>query len=199
MPIRKLHSIKQEIRIVGVDDGAFTAHTQSFAEVVGIVFRGGYWLDGVMKTEVTVDGMNATEKIAEMVKASPHYAQLRVVMLNGVTFAGFNVIDIAKLSVATALPVIVVTREKPDFDDIRKALTHLSQGETRWRIIENASGLIKVRSKKGEKPIFIQIAGISKEDAEEIVRKTSTRSNVPEPLRVAHIIASGLTKVNIKP
>lgn len=195
---QRFHSIKQEIRVVGVDDGVFAPHTKGLADVIGIVFRGGYWLDGMMKTEVTIDGMDATEKIAEMVKASPHYAQLRVVMLNGVTFAGFNVVDVTKLSKLTGLPVIAVTREKPDFDNIRKALKHLPQSETRWKIIENASGLIRVRSRRGEEPIFMQIAGISKEDAEKIVKKTSTRSNVPEPLRVAHIIASGLTKTKVK-
>jgi endonuclease V-like protein UPF0215 family len=199
LPTQKFQTIKQEIRIVGVDDGVFAPHTKGLADVIGIVFRGGYWLDGVMKTKVTIDGMDATEKITEMVKTSPHYAQLRVVMLNGVTFAGFNVVDIAKLSELTELPVIAVTREKPDFDDIRKALTHLPQSETRWKIIENASGLIRVRSRKGEEPIFMQTASITKEDAEKIVKETSTRSNVPEPLRVAHIIASGLTKADIKP
>jgi endonuclease V-like protein UPF0215 family len=198
LPTKKFRAIKQEIRIVGVDDGVFAPHTKGLADVIGVVFRGGYWLDGVMKTEVMIDGMDATEKIADMIKVSPHYAQLRVVMLDGVTFAGFNVVDIARLSELTGLPVIAVTREKPDFDDIRKALTHLPQSEMRWKIIENASGLIRVRSRKGEEPIFMQIAGISKEDAEKIVKETSTRSNVPEPLRVAHIIASGLTKANAK-
>jgi endonuclease V-like protein UPF0215 family len=198
LPIQEFRSIKQEIRIVGIDDGVFTPHTKGFADIIGIVFRGGYWLDGMMTTKVNIDGMDATEKIAEMVRVSPHYAQLRVVMLNGVTFAGFNVVDIAKLSELAALPVIAITREKPNFDDIHKALTHLPQSETRWKIIENASGLIRVRSRRGEEPIFMQIAGISKEDAEKIVRGTSTRSNVPEPLRVAHIIASSLTKANVK-
>jgi endonuclease V-like protein UPF0215 family len=199
LPSQKFQTIKQEIRIVGVDDGVFAPHTKGLADVIGIVFRGGYWLDGIMKTEVMIDGMDATEKIAEMVKTSPHYAQLRVVMLNGVTFAGFNVVDIGKLAELTELPVIAITRKKPDFDDIRKALTHLPHSKTRWKIIENASGLIRVRSRKDEDPIFMQIASISNGDAEKIVKETSTRSNVPEPLRVAHIIASGLTKANIKP
>jgi endonuclease V-like protein UPF0215 family len=42
----------------------------------------------------------------------------------------------------------------------------------------------------------MQVAGISEEDAGEILRRTSTRSNVPEALRVAHIIASGLVRPN---
>jgi endonuclease V-like protein UPF0215 family len=186
--------IKPEIRIVGIDDGVFIPHSKGSADVVGVVFRGGYWLDGVMRTEVAVDGMDATEKIAEMVKTSPHYAQIRVIMLNGITFAGFNVVDLRRLLELTELPVIAVTREKPDFDDIRKALNNLSQSEKRWSIIENAKNLIRVRTRRGEEPVYMQIAGISREDAEKIVKETSTRSNVPEPLRVAHIVASGLTR-----
>jgi len=198
LPVKKLRAIKQEIRIVGVDDGFFAPHTKGLADVIGVVYRGGYWLDGAMKTEVTIDGMDATDKIAEMIMASPHYAQLRILMLNGVTFAGFNVVDIHKLSKLTALPVIAVTREKPNFSDIHKALTHLPDGDTRWKIIENAGALVSLRTRKGREPIYIQVAGISGEDAKRVVRESSTRSNVPEPLRVAHIIASGLTKASAK-
>lgn len=197
MSSKKFRIIKQEIRIVGIDDGVFVPRTKGFADVVGVVFRGGYWLDGVMKTEVEIDGMDATEKIAKMITTSPHYAQIRVIMLNGITFAGFNIVDIKKLSDLTELPVIAVTRGKPDFEDIREALTHLPESERRWKIVENTKGLIRVRSRKGEEPIFIQIAGISRDDAVKIVKESSTRSNVPEPLRVAHLIASGLTKVNV--
>ena len=63
----------------------------------------------------------------------------------------------------------------------------------RWKAIENAGKLIKVKNRKNDNPIFIQIAGILLDDAEKIIKKTSTHSNIPEALRVAHIIASGLT------
>jgi endonuclease V-like protein UPF0215 family len=39
----------------------------------------------------------------------------------------------------------------------------------------------------------MEITGISEADAKEIIALTSTRSSFPEPLRVAHIIASGIT------
>ena len=56
--------IKPEIRVLGVDDGVFTPHVESLVPVVGVVFRGGYWLDGVMHTEILVDGFDATERIS---------------------------------------------------------------------------------------------------------------------------------------
>ena len=194
MASKKFRSVKPEIRVLGVDDGFFIPHTKGTVDVIGVVYRGGYWLDGVMRTEVTIDGMDATEKIASMIKESPHYDQLRVVVLNGITFAGFNVVDINELHKRVNLPVIAVTREKPNFAEIKKALENLPERERRWKAIENAGNIIKVKTRNTEEAVYMQIAGVSQKDAEKILRTTSSRSNVPEALRVAHIIASGLAR-----
>ena len=185
--------IKPEIRVLGVDDGVFTPHVESLVPVVGVVFRGGYWLDGVMHTEILVDGFDATERISAMVMGSPHYGQLRVIMLNGVTFAGFNVVDIKALNAATGLPVIAVTREKPDPPLIHRALKHLPRSEERWKAVLNAGELFEVSTRKEDEKIYLHVAGVSLVDAEKIVWLTSTRSNIPEALRVAHLVASGMS------
>jgi len=189
----RIRVVKPEIRVLGIDDGMFTPHSKELADIVGVVFRGGLWLDGFMHTRVQVDGMDATQKLAKMIVTSPHYRQLRVVMLNGVTMAGFNIVDIKQLYEKVKLPIIAVTRDKPDFDDIRKALQNLPQTEKRWKAIEGAGKIIKVRTREREEPIYAHVAGLSKDAAKRILKSTSTRSNIPEPLRVAHIIASGLT------
>ena len=196
--IVKIRRVKPEIRVLGVDDGVFVPHSKGVATVVGVVYRGGYWFDGVMRTEVEIDGMDATEKIASMMTTSPHYGQLRVVMLNGVTFAGFNVVDIKKLFERVRLPVITVTREKPDLDDIRRAFRNLPEYENRLEAMENAGELIEVHTRDVKQAVYVQIVGISEKDAEKILKSTSTRSNIPEALRVAHIIASGLTRLKEK-
>jgi len=190
--VAKIRVVKPEIRVLGIDDGVFTPHSKELVDVVGIVYRGGYWLDGFMHTKVRVDGLDATEKLAEMITSSPHYPQLRVIMLNGVTLAGFNVVDIEELCQRVKLPVVAVTRDKPDFEDIKKALQNLPNSQQRWRAIEKAGKMIKVRTRNGEEPVYVHVAGLSEEDAKRILKSTSTRSNVPEALRVAHIIASGL-------
>ncbi|MDI6904149.1 MAG: DUF99 family protein [Candidatus Bathyarchaeia archaeon] len=195
MTCKKFRVIKPEIRVLGVDDGVFTPHMKGLVSVVGVVFRGGYWLDGVMHTKVEVDGFDATSKIASMILNSPHYKQLRVLMLNGVTFAGFNVVDIKKLNMKTKLPVIAVTREKPNFAEIREALKNLPKSEERWKAILNAGKIFEVSTRSESEKIYMQISGILEEDARKILQLTSTRSNVPEALRVAHLIASGISTV----
>jgi endonuclease V-like protein UPF0215 family len=187
--------IKPEIRVLGVDDGAFKPHVQGQVPVVGVVFRGGYWLDGVMSTRIAVDGFDVTDKIASMITESSHYKQLRVIMLNGVTFAGFNIVDVKALYAATKLPVITVTREKPDFEDIREALQNLPNPEARWKAILSAGEPVEVSTRSTEAKVYMQTIGVSEGDAQKILRLTSTRSNIPEALRVAHLVASGISLV----
>jgi endonuclease V-like protein UPF0215 family len=177
--------------VLGIDDGKFIPHTQGSVMIVGVVFRGGSWLDGVMHTQIAIDGFDATEQITSMINNSPHYKQLRLIMLNGITFAGFNVVDIKKLNSATKLPIIVLMHEKPDLEAIHRALNNLPKGDERWKIILEAGRILELccRNKK----IYMEITGISEVDAIEVVELTSTRSSFPEPLRVAHIIASGIT------
>jgi endonuclease V-like protein UPF0215 family len=148
-----------------------------------------------MHTEINIDSLDATEKIAAMVKDSPYYGELRVVFLDGITFAGFNVVDIKKLSLRIDLPVISVTRKKPDLNKIKNALKNLSNFEERLAAMENAGVLFAVKTRNGENPVYVQKVGILRENVKRILKMTSTRSNIPESLRVAHIIASGLTGV----
>ncbi len=190
---RKFRVVKPEIRVLGVDDGVFVPHSKGHALVVGVVFRGGYWLDGVLRTKVLVDGLDATQKIASMVLDSPHCKQLRVIMLNGVTFAGFNVVDIKRLSTKTNLPVIAITRDRPDFVKIHEALNNLTNREKRWKAIRGMDELYEVRTRGKGARVYMQIHGVYEEDARRIVQLTSTRSSVPEPLRVAHLVASGIS------
>ncbi len=177
--------------MLGIDDGKFIPHTQGDVLVVGVVFRGGCSIDGVMHTKISIDGLDATEKIAGMINASPHRPQLRVVMLSGITFAGFNLVDIQKLCSATGLPIIALTHERPDLDAIHAALKHLPLTEERWQIVQNAGRIYEVTNKDAK--FYMGLAGVSLADALVILDLTSTRGSYPEPLRIAHLIASGIT------
>jgi hypothetical protein len=95
--------------------------------------------------------------------------------------------------VKTKLPIIAVTREKPNLTEIREALENLPKSGERWKAILNAGEIFEVRPRTKNEKIYIQISGILEEDAKKILQATSTRSNIPEALRVAHLIASGIS------
>jgi len=186
----KFYRIKDEVRILGLDDGPFK-RTDKDVLVVGTVFRGGRWVDGIMSTRVLVDGLDSTDKIAEMV-LNCRFKDLRVIMLDGLAFGGFNLVDIHRLSEETQLPVIAVVRDMPDFKEIKNALKNLPDSDLRWSLVEKAGKPIQVETKPN-KFIHIQYAGIIEEQAIEIVKLSATRSMLPEPIRVAHLIARGVT------
>jgi len=188
--VARFREIKKEVRIMGIDDCPLDPARQKRTIVLGIVFRGRLRLDGATSTDVEVDGRDSTERVVEMVKSSPHYKQLRVIMMDTITLAGFNIVDITRLNQETGFPIIAVTREKPNNDDVKSALRNLPDWEDRWRMIENAGDLNEIRVRNTT--IFAHIAGISTNDAEAIVQISSTRANYPEPLRVAHLLAHGL-------
>ena len=88
--------VKPEIRIIAWDDCAFR-FSQKRVRIVGVVFRGGSFLDGMLSVQIKKDGLDVTEKISGSIKKSRHYDQLSVIMLDGITFAGFNLTDIRLL------------------------------------------------------------------------------------------------------
>lgn len=185
----KTFHIKDEIRILGIDDSALISDTIT---IVGTFFRGGQWLDGVLRSEVTRDGMDATDRIISMVLQSKHLSQIRVIMLDGVTYGGFNPVDIVRLNEETDIPVIVLMRDLPDLGRIENALSSLPDMDERLNIIKKAGKIHKVVTKDKLNPVFIQCCGIEPVFAARIVMISSTRSNIPEPLRVAHLIATGI-------
>ena len=128
-PVNSDFHIKPEIRILGIDDSALLSER---VMIVGAVLRGGDWIDGVLRSEITRDGLDATDIICSMIRNSKHYGQIRTVILDGVTYGGFNVVDIQKLYRETGIPVIVVMRSCPDFEKIKSALKYLPDGGERW-------------------------------------------------------------------
>ncbi len=153
--------------------------------------RGGDWLEGVVRTYIKKDGLDATRRLVEMVRESKHFGQVRAVMLNGVTMGGFNVVDMEALYEDTGIPVISVMRKLPDMPSIRRALEHLSEPDYRFSTILKAGKAVEVATGRGE-PVYIQFRGIDEGAAVGIVRGSATHSRIPEPVRVAHLIATGI-------
>ena len=183
--------IKEEIRILGWDDGPFHKGEKGKVILVGTIFRGGSFMDGILKTEIEIDGLDATMKIAKAVEKTKH-KDLRVIMLGGITFGGFNFVDIKELYRKTGLPVLVVIRRRTGMKKFREAMKRLPDFEKRWKAVENAGDFFRILLKG--KGIYFQKTGLTEEEAKKIIKLTAKRGLIPEPLRVAHLIASGIVK-----
>lgn len=184
-----IRRVKQEIRVLGIDDAPFGREDESVL-LVGTVFRAGRFIDGVLSTVIEKDGTDATEKIVDLFNKTGHKDQVRVILLNGITVGGFNTIDVEELCRKTKTPVIVVVRDKPDFDSIQKALKNFPDGEGRWQLVKRA-GEVQSLVING-KQLYFQFVGLPIKQAQEILKLVCVHSNYPEPLRVAHMIGAGV-------
>jgi endonuclease V-like protein UPF0215 family len=173
--------------VVGFDDGPFQRGRPGARVLLVGAVCARTRLDGVISGHVRQDGRDATARVAALVSGSQFDGHVRAVLLNGIAFGGFNVVDIHALASALARPVLVVARRAPRMGLIRDALARLPGGAAKWRLVERAGPMEPVRG------LFVQRAGLSLGEAEQLLAATTLHGNLPEPLRLAHLIAGGIT------
>jgi len=173
--------------IIGFDDAPFARKHRGDVPVIGAVFA-GLRLEGVLAGSVRRDGRNSTRVLSALIRHSRFHAHLQVVLLQGIAFAGFNVVDIHELSAALGVPVVVVARRRPDLAAIRRALlTRVPGGARKWRLIERAGPMEHCAG------VWVQRAGIPEAQTRTLIRRLAVNGKLPEPLRTAHLIATGIT------
>ena len=183
-----MKNLRKEIRLIGFDDSPFNKFKDKKVLVVGVFYRGGNFLDGVISFNVKKDGNDASDQLIKAVKKSKFRANTKALLFKGIAFAGFNVIDIKRIHKKTGIPCIVVMRKYPDYKRIKKALMNVGGWKKKLKQIELA-GIPKKAS-----GLYVQSAGLSINEIRNILKISCIHSSIPEPIRVAHIISSGIVK-----
>jgi endonuclease V-like protein UPF0215 family len=179
--------------VIGFDDAPFAREHRGNVRLVGVVCSRTR-LDGVVSTQVRRDGVDATRRIIEVIGSSGFRRHLQAILLQGIAVAGFNVIDVHGLYDSLGLPVLVMCRKRPDMAAIRRALF---QGGPRMKGVPGAKRKWELIERAGEplptSGLFVQLAGLSLADAEQLITVTRLHGLLPEPIRLAHLIAGGVT------
>jgi endonuclease V-like protein UPF0215 family len=175
----------RRVRCLGVDDGPFARGRRREVLVVGAVYIGGDF-EGLLSTRVRQDGHNATDRLLKMIGGSKFRAQLHAVMLDGITLGGFNVVDLPRLARDLRLPCLAVIRGRPDRAAVRRALQKLPRAEARWRLICAAGPVHRCGA------LSFQAAGVEPDLASRMIQVSVVHGHMPECLRGAHLIASGI-------
>jgi endonuclease V-like protein UPF0215 family len=183
---------KAHPRVVGVDDGAFRRGRRR--AVVALVFCSlPERVDGVALTDVAVDGADSTRRVASALRGSRHWDGVRAVLLDGATLGGFNVVDLAGLARSAERPVVAVTPRRPDFRAIDSALrTHFPGDRGRRRKLLRSRPVFPVRLPTGT--VFAAVAGATRAEATALVRRATLEGLWPEPLRLAHLVATAAAR-----
>lgn len=188
-------NVRGALRTVGVDDGGFQPRWSSIKRqgkaILAAVLLNEYWIDDIHVGEITVDGLDATEILANLLDCW----EFDAVFLSGVSFAGFNLIDADAIHKRFGRPVIVVSGDRPDNMAVKKALQkHFTDWEARWKIVRKLGRIYSAAPVVAEPPLYFEAVGLSARSAKLMIRALAVSSRLPEPIRVARLIARGLTR-----
>ncbi len=187
--------VKKEIRILGISDGRPPRSSMGRrVQVVGVVFRGAYWLEGVMRTGIERNGFDATSQIASMIVSSPHFQQTRLLMTDGLALAGLNIVNIKALHKKTGIPTIAVSKGRREAGPLSGAIEKSDAKSTRRDAFKAAGQVVPVLLKPATRPLYAYCAGIDPEEMKSVMKLVCT-DDVPEPIRVARIFSSAFNNL----
>lgn len=169
--------------VIGFDDAPFPHRHRGNVDLIGVVCAGTR-LDGVLMGQVRRDGANATRVMGELVRRSRFVENVQAVFLQGITVAGFNVVDIHALHAELGVPVLAIARKLPDLARIKKVLfERVPGGSRKWQLLEKAGPMEELEG------VLVQRVGVDAKRARAFLRGARLHGNLPEPLRLAHLIA----------
>mgnify|MGYP001334888332 CR=1 FL=1 len=171
--------------VIGFDDAPFVRADRSDVALVGTVCSGTR-LDIVVRGWVKRDGTDATDTMVKLVREKS-LVHVRAVLLQGITVAGFNVVDVHRLTRELGMPVLVVMRRRPKLEQFFKAMEAVPGAAQRRALVEAAGEPEPVGG------VWVQRVGLTRAEVERVLERTTVHGNIPEPLRLAHIIAGGMT------
>ena len=159
--------------------------------LAGLVMRKDLRTDGFAVTRVAVGGMDATDGVIRLFHELDR-RDINVVMLSGAVIAWFNVIDPETVCKVTGLPVICVTYE--DSEGLASHIIHHFPGDAaRLAAYERLGERTPVVLRNGL-TLFVRSWRMPVRDAATFCRQMTYDGRVPEPVRVARLIARGIMR-----
>src|SRR5205807_1348997 len=177
---------------IGIDDGPFLSRRLGGSTAPLVVAQlNGPHLVKARVGRISVDGLDATAVASRLLGS----LQLRdsPILLAGATYAGFNIINPRVLNRRFRTPTIVVVGSRHNNRAVKRALVrHFPDWRRRWRILSSLGPLRQLRTFQNENPIFYEAFGCRHDEARRILTEWAYVSRIPEPMRVAGLVARGL-------
>lgn len=187
MDLESLLRQKRQIRVIGFDDAPFVRKSKGNVPVAGVVCANTRF-EGMLWGNIQQDGLDATETITHLLKQSKFFVQLHLVLLDGLGFGGFNLVDLPVLAENLQLPCVALMRRYPKLDKMKDAISRLPEVEKRLECIEKAGKIYHYP------PFYFQVSGKNPEIIAQTLAYVTDCGKVPEALRLAHLIGAAVMK-----
>ncbi len=185
-PGQRRMQIKRGIRILGIDDSPFSRGDIE-SNLVGVLMRMDGYVEMIEKEKIQVDGNDVNSAIEKLFFSTGSVA--RVIMMSGISFAGFNICDIDALYQRIRVPVISVFERGGNVERMIAAIEkHLDDPE-KIRILRSLKP-VEIRNKGYI--IMANLSGIDPQIAQETITRNTIRGKFPEAIRLADLIGKVL-------
>jgi len=174
--------------LIGIDDGPFDKDADPMTPIVGVVMEGSDLVEGLAMTSFPIDGADVTDFLAVWIQSLRFRPGLQGIVLGGITIAGLAVVDVERLSQTLDLPVMVVNRKDPRVHRLAGALESAGLAD-RLEVVDRTPPSIPVSN-----GLYLACAGTSLEQAARLIDASRRKGEMPEPLRLAHLIASAVVR-----
>lgn len=155
--------------------------------LAGVVMRRDFIIDGFVFGQATIEGDDATEAILQMYKKL-NRDDISFVMISGLIISMYNIVDIKRIWAELKMPVIGVTFE--DSKGIEDAIRFHFPDSYQSKIQEyhKLGKRIKILLHTGHE-LFLRIEGCTIEETKNLLDSFTLQGSIPEPLRVAQMLA----------
>ena len=185
MELAALIRQKRQIRAIGFDDAPFVRHQIAKVNVAGIICADTRF-EGMVWGAVEADGKDATEVICQLLIDKKFLPQLHLVLLDGIGFGGFNLVDLSLLAQRLQLPCVAVMRKLPNLNKMKQAMSRLPNFQQRLIILQKAGEIYAYP------PFYFQVCGEQPEIIAQALAQLTDRGKVPEALRLAHLVGAAV-------
>ncbi|MEM2896540.1 MAG: DUF99 family protein [Candidatus Bathyarchaeia archaeon] len=177
---------KKIIKTVAIDDGSFHFKDRKGKASIILVFFHDAFLKKIKLGRITIDGLDSTEVIIDLLKD----LDFDILMLNSITLAGFNIVDVDRIKKSYKKPILIVIKEKPNNKAVKEALRkHFKDWKYRWSLIRRLKKIYKTKTLENQPPLYFEVLSLKPKSAINIMKYYCLTCRIPEPLRVARLIA----------
>lgn len=185
------HAHKKGIRALGIAE-SFVKGVSQKSFLTGVVMRADRIIDGFSYSLVTVGGVDATRRAIALIEKL-HRQDINAILLNGCIISWFNVIDLQQVFKVSSIPLICVSYNASEGLDQYFQELFPTTWEQRLNTYHQNGVRTPITLKTG-KSVFVRYLGLSLDEVKGVLNKFTVFGAVPEPIRVARLLARTLMK-----
>jgi len=187
----RLHIDKKGVRVLGVSE-SFIKGKGRKSVLAGVVMRSDLVIDGFSFSTTTVGGLDATDAVLELYWKLER-KDINFIFLNGCVISWFNIISLKKVHAETSLPLVCITYEESE--GLEKYLTEYFGTQAQERIDRyRENGEREELELHTGKRVFARYFGLEKKEALRILNKFTLQGAIPDPLRIARLLARAIVQ-----